>query len=195
MRSDTPDEQPGNTSKDKLALLEKEEEIREKRKREEEERLAKIAHINKAANAEQRRYAAALQASNIDFSENSAIVTKKANEVLNKLPATQWEDSGPIGIYYEKESGTGYARKSFKFKHGSDSYKVFPEMYTSIGTPITNKRIKEIVGFPLKATGYAERANSIAKAMRRSTGLTADEVVLNNGSLTLMGKKLDSPPT
>lgn len=194
MSSDTLNEQLGNTAKDKLALLEREEEIRQKRKHEEQEKLAKIAHINKVINAEQQRNFEALQASNIDFSGDPAIVAKKANEVLSKFPAIQWEDDGPARVYYEEGSGKGYARKGFKFKRSSDSYKVFPAMYESIGTPIANEHIKELIGFPLKGTGYAERVNGIAKAIRRSTGLTADEVVLNDGSLTLIGKKLDTPP-
>ena len=99
----------------------------------------------------------------------------------------------PVGVYYEKEAGIGYARKRFKFKRGSDTYKVFPELYERVGIPVPQERVKELLDFA--GTGYYERANGTAKAIRRATDLTADELVLNNGSLTLIGKKLDKPPT
>lgn len=99
----------------------------------------------------------------------------------------------PVGVYYNKEPGVGYARKRFKFKRGSDSYKVFPEMYEHINTPVVEQRIKELLNF--EGTGFYERTNKLAKAIRRPTDLTSNEVILNNGSLTLIGKKLDKPPT
>lgn len=89
MESKKDDKLNKDTAKDQLALLEKQEEIREKRKKEEKERSDIIAQINKTANAVQQRNLAALIANNAKTGE-----TAKAEKILASLPPIPliWND-------------------------------------------------------------------------------------------------------
>jgi len=108
-------------------------------------------------------------------------------------------------IHYNKNTGIGYANgKRFIFKNHQPEFVVFSHLYLNINHPITKKEILKFCQYdenrPITSEGqsyhYAKGAyfiNNLAKKIRKRTGLTPDQVALNNGDLTLVGKKLKRP--
>lgn len=110
-----------------------------------------------------------------------------------------------IEIFYDKNTGRGYVKgKPFTFKNDQPEYLVFDRMYSNINYPISKEEILELCQYnedkprisEHKSEHYASGTyliNNLAKKMRKRIGLTPDQIVLNNGSLTLVGKKLKRP--
>ena len=156
----------------------------------EEERQRRIASINAAIRASGERDVELLNKHWDKLPDNPEERDVEIKKLLASSKGSYIPSEDKIGIYYQKETGVGFARKHFKFKVGSDNYKVFPEMFDNMGVPIKQGRIKELLGYTGNI-GYADRVSVLAKTMRRSTGLTTHEIVLSGGSLTLIGYKVD----
>jgi hypothetical protein len=70
-------------------------------------------------------------------------------------------------------------------------------MYKNINQPIPRGAVLKMIGYEetgSKDTMATYKLNEVAKKMRSMTGLNIDEIVNNNGTLTLVGEKLASPP-
>jgi hypothetical protein len=99
-----------------------------------------------------------------------------------------------IGIYYDKNTGVGYANdKRFHLKINQSDFKIFPELYRNINQPIEKETIAKLLGHT--GTGLGSKINELAKSLRTKTNTTKDVIVLNKGTLTLVAKRLDRPPT
>ena len=113
-------------------------------------------------------------------------------------------------IYYNKQSGDGYANnKKFKFKNHRPEYKIFAEPYDGLSNKNLNSTVsRERVLVLMESykegekqaddseakTGDTLEINELTKTIREKTGLNTEQLSINNGSLTLFGKKLDSSP-
>lgn len=116
-------------------------------------------------------------------------------------------------IYYNKQTGIGYAHtKRFKFKNDQEEFSVFAKMYDRINKPISRIQVLKLSGYQEEKSGGLDRLannskrkpsihtsatyfiNDLAKKMRERTGLNTDQIVNNNGELTLVGRKLKNPP-
>jgi len=117
------------------------------------------------------------------------------------------------GIYYNPKTGIGYAYgKRFKFKNDQPEFTIFAEMIERINNPVPRKRVLELANYPKsendrielltnnvkrKASLFTSATyfiNELAKKMRNMTRLNTDQITNNNGELTLVGKRLNSPP-
>lgn len=117
------------------------------------------------------------------FNKNLDVSATKAN---NKDGAPSVHE-----IYYHNETGVGYNNgKRFVFKNHQPEFRVFGEMYKHINHPISRQKVLEIGGCQetLKET-ETYFINDLAKKMRTRTGLDINQIVNNNGCLTLVGKK------
>lgn len=114
-------------------------------------------------------------------------------------------------IYYNRASGTGYVgKKQFKFKNHQPEYRVFAELYTNINKEISREKVLALMGFKesedlgeqnsadgkkliIKVSATYE-INELAKKIRKRAGLSRNELVMNNGALTLIGNKVKTSP-
>jgi predicted RecB family nuclease len=111
-------------------------------------------------------------------------------------------------IDYNETTGKGevVGKKKFKFKDGSAEYTVFKMLYAKLGKkPSKLERLDVLVagGFypdhqqeldPVRKTAETACINEIAKNIREKTGLNTEELVNNNGSLTLLALRQDKNP-
>ena len=110
-------------------------------------------------------------------------------------------------IEYNEATGKGevVGKKKFKFKDGSPEYKVFKILYTKLGKKPAKLERQDVlitVDFykdyekPDLTRKTAETAliNDIAKNIREKTGVNTEELVNNNGSLTLLALRQDKNP-
>ncbi len=119
-------------------------------------------------------------------------------EVVSDLPL----------IDYNETTGKGevVGKKKFKFKDGSSEYNVFKMLYAKLGRkPSKLERLDVLVagGFypdhqqeldPVRRTAETACINEITKNIREKTGLNTEELVNNNGSLTLLALRQDKNP-
>lgn len=100
-------------------------------------------------------------------------------------------------IYYNYASGIGFINsKEFKFRVHTPECKVFELLYRKINQRVSKDEIIRASGLPIPRTesGKMYTINDIAKKIRAKTKLDNRNVVLNDGNLTLIGKKVSSPP-
>ena len=130
----------------------------------------------------------------------------KANGIDKKTIPSKLPD-----IHYNKTTGIGYANeKRFKFTTGSPEFNVFATMYKYINKAVSREKVLSISGYGKKASSTEESLkdsllkdnpkrkssdhtyatyfiNELAKKIRKRTSLNIDQVVNNNGNLTLTG--------
>jgi hypothetical protein len=110
-------------------------------------------------------------------------------------------------IDYNEATGKGevVGKKEFKFKDGSPEYKVFNTLYAKLGKKTAKLERQDVLitaefykdyeqPDPSKKTLETNFINDIAKNIREKTGLNTKEVVMNNGSLTLLALRQDKNP-
>lgn len=136
---------------------------------------------------------------------------KKFDSFYKQNDRPDSEGSASNGIYYNPETGIGYAYgKRFKLKNDQSDFLIFSKMYESINKSVPRTEVLEIIGYEETAVkdrltaGSKQKTssqvmatykiNEVAKKMRSMTGLNTDQIVNNNGDLTLVGEKLLSPP-
>jgi hypothetical protein len=111
------------------------------------------------------------------------IVSTSANE---KLPA----------IEYNTQTGMGRVNnKKFKFKDGTSEYRLFSLLYENIGKKVGRYEVLLATQFYedgenqdiARKAAETTNINDVMKTMREKTGLTPDELVNNNGNITLLG--------
>lgn len=88
-------------------------------------------------------------------------------------------------IKYNAASGTGILRDlPFRFKNDQPEYKLFERLYARKNRPIGRSEILNIL--EIKDSKMATlKLNDLAKKIRKRTTLTPQELVLNNGDMTL----------
>jgi len=101
-------------------------------------------------------------------------------------------------IFYDKETGLGYINsKKFKLKDNQPDYKIFAKLYCQIGKKLLRSDILKIIG---REESEAERINNtfaineLAKKIRSRTNLNTEQLVNNNGNLTLRAIKIKDFP-
>jgi len=95
------------------------------------------------------------------------------------------------GIFYNPTTGIGWVHgKKFKFKDQKPNFILFGKLYERIGNRVTKEEIWNIIGHEGNAIAISE----VVGELREKTGLSVDELVLNNNNVTLALKKLESPP-
>lgn len=91
-------------------------------------------------------------------------------------------------IEYNEKTGIGSAHgKTFKFKDHQPEFRLFGKLCQNLGEPIKKQAVMEITGF--SARTYSFDISALLTKMRKRTGLGTDELVLNNGNVTLADKK------
>ena len=119
-------------------------------------------------------------------------------EIVSDLPLIDYNEATGKGEVIDK--------KKFKFKDGSPEYNVFKILYSKLGKkPAKLERLDVLIagGFypdyqqeldPVRKTDETACINDIAKNIREKTGLNTEELVNNNGSLTLLALRQDKNP-
>jgi hypothetical protein len=122
------------------------------------------------------------------------IIAILEKELTSEAPTDQAElkTTNPfLGIYYNSITGIGWSNcKKFKFKDQKPNFILFGKLFERIGNRVAKEEIWDIIGHE----GNMIAINDVAGELREKTGLNTDELVLNNGNLTLALKKLESPP-
>jgi len=129
------------------------------------------------------------------------IIIKDRKKFDNFCKQTERQDignAGPKGVYYNPNTGVGYAySKRFKFKNDQPDFSIFAELYKNINHSVSRSEILKMIGYEevgTKDTIATYKINEVVKKMRSMTGLNTDQIVNNNGAITLVGEKLSSPP-
>ncbi|MBU6426642.1 hypothetical protein KGQ27_00135 [Patescibacteria group bacterium] len=110
-------------------------------------------------------------------------------------------------ITYNEVTGKGevIGKKKFKFKDGSPEYKIFNMLYAKLAKKTAKLERQDVLiagGFykdyeepdPTRKTNETAFINEVAKSIREKTGLDTEELVNNNGSLTLLVLRQDKNP-
>lgn len=133
-----------------------------------------------------------------DFVDTIKILQPKFDEIYKEFNPEKNDpkiNSIPE-VYYNNKTGVGFAgNKRFKFKNHQPEFKIFAEMHKSINNPILKIKVLELgnqdtVGEDVKTYFI----NELAKKMRKRTGLTKDNIVNNNGDLTLVAEIIQNAP-
>jgi len=114
-----------------------------------------------------------------------------------------------LKIEYNPISGIGYVNgKRFKFKDDQPEYQLFRELYKRIGNKIPREKVLKLINFKSDEPVFKEpewtefrkqndvttsetlAINKVVKKIRSRTGLTPDQLVNNNGNLTLVAQKV-----
>lgn len=128
-------------------------------------------------------------------------------------PTTKWVNNSATEIYYDTETGEGKTGSDeFKFKSNHPAFPVFAEMYQNIGKRVPKTLVLKLAGYKDIGEGIIDRidgrqkpksdhytrvsylTNYIAKFIRDKTELNENQVVLNNGDLTLKGVVVRKSP-
>jgi len=128
--------------------------------------------------------------------EDKKVLTELQTQLIGNIRSEHTPN-----VYYHNKSGVGYADNTrFKFKNHQPEFFVFSEMYNNIGNPILRKKILELSS---KSKNYKNLIgedmityfiNDLSKKIRKRTKLNINQVVNNNGDLTLVAKKTETPP-
>jgi hypothetical protein len=101
-------------------------------------------------------------------------------------------------IFYDKETGLGYINsKKFKLKDNQPDYGVFAKLYHRIGKKLLRNEVLKIIGLEeseAKRSTNTFAINDLAKKIRQRTGLNTEQLVNNNGNLTLRATKIKDFP-
>lgn len=116
-------------------------------------------------------------------------------------------------VYYHRQSGLGAVNgKRFQFKNSRREFKIFAEMYERIGEPVPRRRVLELLGLQEAADATVDKLmkglgrkntehtlntiiiSEVANSMREKTSLSTNQLVINNGDLTLLARKTEAPP-
>jgi hypothetical protein len=108
------------------------------------------------------------------------------------------EETRVAKIGYNPETGIGYnGKKKFKLKDGSAEHRVFSRLYSDLNKRVNRFDILELARFyesgedvdPSRESDETEAINTVAKKLRSKVGLGPEQLVMNAGNLTLLGKK------
>lgn len=149
------------------------------------------------------------------FTASRTLVYDRLAYVLkvNKSKVKSSDSFSVAQVRYNPTNGFGFVNsKKFRFKDDQPEFIVFQELYNDIGASLSRARILKLSKYPqdeddiggefTKKTDRESAAhrsetyfiNELAKKIRGMTGLNTNQLTLNNGSLTLIGTKLEGSP-
>jgi hypothetical protein len=106
---------------------------------------------------------------------------------------------GPANaISYNEKTGIGHVgNKKFKFKDHKPEYRIFAKLLENINKKLNRYDVLELAHFyedgeepnPARKNAETETINAVAKEIRKRTGLNTEQLVMNNGNLTLVGTR------
>jgi hypothetical protein len=97
------------------------------------------------------------------------------------------KDSKKI-ITYNNITGMGRVdHHPFKFKNHQPEFRLFSDLYDNMNTAVPFERVKVLIGG--ESHSWSQRITTLVTKIKRRTKLTKDDIVQNNGSLTLIGEK------
>jgi len=116
--------------------------------------------------------------------------------------------TGPVSvatanISYNEKTGIGRVGSTkFKFKDHKPEYRIFAKLYENINKKLDRYDVLELAHFyeygeepdPARKNAETETINTITKEIRKRTGLNTEQLVMNNGNLTLVGTYTKSDP-
>jgi hypothetical protein len=119
---------------------------------------------------------------------------------LKKERPTVRKTAVPVsnGISYNEKTGIGHVgNKKFKFKDHKPEYRIFAKLFENMNKKLNRYDVLELAHFyeegeepnPARKNAETETINAIAKEIRKRTGLNTEQLVMNNGNLTLVGKR------
>lgn len=132
---------------------------------------------------------------NVHTNENASVNSYQIPLTINTALPT---------VSYDAISGVGYINQNrFKFKDHQPEYRVFAELFRNINLKVSRKSVLKLMGYNddnnqvIKARKSDETfaINELVTKIKKRTSLNKDQLINNNGNLTLRGVKLDlSPP-
>ncbi len=105
-------------------------------------------------------------------------------------------------IKYNSQTGVGQVNnKKFKFKDHQPEYRVFKLLYERMNKKVLRYEILLATHFyedgedqnPARKISETNDINEVTKKIREKTGLNTEQLVNNNGNLTLVGFKIENP--
>lgn len=118
----------------------------------------------------------------------------------NKFPNNKTDNKELPRISYNSVTGIGSVDgKPFKFKDHQPEFRVFELLFNKINEKIIRYDVLVATHFyedgedinKNKKTLETANINNVAKRIRKITGLSTEQLILNNGNLTLLGKKME----
>lgn len=106
--------------------------------------------------------------------------------------------SAMVDIIYNEKTGIGHiGNKKFKFKDHKPEYRIFAKLYENMNKKLNRYDVLELAHFyeegedinPARRNAETETINTVAKEIRKRTGLNTEQLVMNNGNLTLVGTR------
>lgn len=135
--------------------------------------------------------------SKVPSDEPSATIQQTEKQKSTK--ATYEADKKTPSIEYNSITGIGVVNtKKFKFKDHQPEYRVFKLLYENINKKVLRYDILLATHFyedgedqdPARKINETNDINEVAKKIREKTGLNTEQLVNNNGNLTLIGSKV-----
>jgi hypothetical protein len=124
----------------------------------------------------------------LDYVDGTAYIAKRNGS----------EKDAVAKLDYNPETGIGRnGSKKFKLKDGSSEHRVFSRLYANLNKRVNRFDVLELAKFyengedidPARESDETEAINTVAKKLRSKIGLEPDQLVMNAGNLTLLGKK------
>lgn len=134
------------------------------------------------------------------------LLAGKARDFFSELAPDEWEDLYVLLVFpsdveqmyrklfathnrraieYNSTTGVGILRKkSFKLKDDQPEFVLFKELYENYNEPVKRDDVLKIFKRP-DSSAATIAINNLVKKIRTRTGLTTEELVLNNGNVTL----------
>lgn len=165
---------------------------------------AKLNYIYKENNPIEPFYAFGITkndlSQNLVWRGNPEIIKKAIKEINDKVEGSNKKEKLGLNflpkIVYNDKTGIGITEnKRFKFKNHQPEFRIFAEMYKNINNPIIRGEVLKISA--CKELGEDTKTyfiNELTKKMRKRTGLTKDNIVNNNGDLTLVAEIIKNAP-
>ena len=138
---------------------------------------------------------------------NSGLAEKAGSEYVKALYVIQLDKEkffnlynninkkSDLGIYYNPITGKGWVKgKIFTFKDHQPEFLLFEKLYKNINTTIKRNEVLNITGTSPNIKMTTFYINDLVKKIRMRTQLNTQELVQNNGNITLVGQKLDDFP-
>lgn len=119
---------------------------------------------------------------------------KKERPLITKKSVIPTNNS----ISYNEKTGIGHVgSKKFKFKDHKPEYRIFAKLFENMNKKLNRYDVLELAHFyeegeepnPARKNAETETINAIAKEIRKRTGLNTEQLVMNNGNLTLVGTR------
>lgn len=94
-------------------------------------------------------------------------------------------------ISYNKITGLGHIdHLRFKFKDHQPEFRLFGALFENINNVLSKQKVQELIGG--SPFDWTQHITAVVTKIKRRTKLTKDDLIQNNGNLTLVGTKEES---